>query len=217
MNRFALKIAGAVAGIIAGTALAALLSAWALPGMVSEAALLLAVTIATVVLVASGMQYSNFTERYPVIQDFYTQVEKDAFNQRFVWYVAGPVGAILSGVLLMLLGFSVLPEREPYESYLGAGFLLIVAAVFFLIYGGILKGKYNIAEYNSENRPSPQAKLRSGVCGVIMFIALIIFLVLRYWKGVPDRVCWVVFPLGAILCGVTASIMKALQDQKGGD
>lgn len=217
MNAFSLKIAGSVAAIIAGVALAALLSALGLPTPIATAALLLAVTAATVVLVASGMQHSNFVERHPVITDFYTQKQRDDFNQRFVWYIAAPVGAILCGVALVVLAFCFLPEREPYESAVGAVFLCIIAiSVFFLIYGGMQKSKYDIAAYNNEYSPSPQVRLRNAVKGAIMLTATVVFLVWGLFVEDGWAASWIAFPIGGILCGLAETIMSALQ-QKNAD
>lgn len=215
MNAFSLKIAGSVAFIIAGAALAALLSALGFSELTAAAALLMAATAATVVLIASGMQHSNFTERHPAVADFYTQKQRDDFNQRFVWYIAAPVGAILCGVILVVLAFSILPEQEPYESYIGAAFLGIVAvSVFFLIYGGMQKGKYDIAAYNSENSPSPQEKLRNAVKGAVMLAAVVVFLVWGILVEDGWKASWIAFPIGGILCGLVENIMSALQQKR---
>ena len=95
MTRFAWRIALATGGIIAGVGLCALLEARGVPEMVVGFVLLLIIAVCTVVFVASGIQHDIFRKRYPVIADFYTQEEKDAFHQRFVWHIAGGVGAIL--------------------------------------------------------------------------------------------------------------------------
>lgn len=42
--------------------------------------------------------------------------QNHAFHAKFVWFIAGGVGAILFGVALMLLFFSSFPERQPYEA-----------------------------------------------------------------------------------------------------
>lgn len=163
MNRFSLRMSLAIAAIIAGIGLMALLNAAGVAEYLSAAAFLLVVTLSVVVIVASGIQHENFRKQHPVIADFYPQTEKDAFHAKFVWYISGGVGAILFDVVLFLLFGSMLPEREPYESLLGGVFLLIIAgAVFSFVYGGMQEDKYKIWKYNRDNNPTPEAKKEAG-------------------------------------------------------
>ena len=178
MTAFARKIASGVSAIIVGVAVFCLasLTGEGRVGMLCMAAFFLIITVAVVVFIASGIEEDHFRKQHPVITDFYTEKQKADFRRRFVWYIAGGVGAILFGVFLMILTFAFFPEQEPYESIAGTAFLLIVAgAVWFLIYGGMMAGKYNIPEYNWENAPSPEDKAkrrRAGTaCAVIMLLA----------------------------------------------
>ena len=110
MNSFSRRVALAIGGILAGVALGVFLSTL-IPELLSSAVILLAVTVAVVVLVASGIEYENFCKKNPVIADIYSPEEKDTFHQKFVWLISGGVGAILFGVVLLMLFFSVFPER----------------------------------------------------------------------------------------------------------
>lgn len=204
MTTYARRTAGAVSAIIAGTS--AMMSLHGYIGdTLSGAVFMLIVAIAAVVLVASGMEEDNFRQQYPTIPDFYTDAQKYAFRRRYIWYTAGGVGAILSGVVLLILAFTVVPEREPYESLLGAAFMLIVAgAVYFLIYGGMLEDKYNIPKYNRQNNPTPEDRERRRravtACAVIMLLATALFvglgLTLDQWA-----LAAVIYPVAGILCG----------------
>ena len=118
MTTYARRIAGAVSAIVAGAAVMILLYGYI--GELSGAVFMLIVAIAAVVLVASSMEEDNFRKQYPTIPDFYTDAQKYTFRRRYIWYIAGGVGAILSGVVLLILAFTFVPEREPYESLLGA-------------------------------------------------------------------------------------------------
>ena len=146
MNRFSLRMALSISAIIAGVALMIFLKVLIPSGsseILAVALFMLIVTISVVVIVASGIQYDNFRKKHPVIQDFYTEEEKDAFHQKFVWYIAGGVGAILFGVVLLIGVFAFLPEQEPYESISAAVFMLLIAgAVFSFVYGGMQEDKY---------------------------------------------------------------------------
>ena len=84
MNRFSLQIALPVFSIIAGISLMILLSSLGLSEMLAVALFMLILTISVVVIVAGGIQHDNFCKKHPVIQDFYTEEEKDVFHQKFV-------------------------------------------------------------------------------------------------------------------------------------
>ena len=207
MTLYARKIAGAVASIVGGTALWSALYALGVHEMLGTAVLLLVVAMAAVVLIASSMEEEHFRKKNPVIPDFYTEKQKEQFHRRYIWYIAGGVGAILLGVVLTVLVFTVIPEREPYESSMGALFLMIVAcSVYFLIYGGMLEDKYNIAKYNRQNNPTPEDRERrrraSTVCAVIMLLATAVFLFLglTYYRW---ELAAVIYPVGGVLCGVS--------------
>ena len=205
MTLYARKIAGGVSAIVGSVALWSFLSALGLSEMLGTAMLLLVIAAAAVVFIASSMEEEHFRKKHPVIPDFYTEPQKERFHRRYIWYIAGGVGAILLGVVLMVLAFTVLPEREPYESYIGAAFLAVVAcAVYFLIYGGMLEDKYNIAKYNRQNNPTPEDKSRrrraTTACSVIMILATAVFLFagLAYYKW---NWAAIIYPVGGVLCG----------------
>ena len=205
MTLYARKIAGGVSAIVGSVALWSFLSALGLSEMLGTAILLLVIAAAAVVFIASGMEEEHFRKKHPVIPDFYTEPQKERFHRRYIWYIAGGVGAILLGVVMMVLAFTVLPEREPYESYIGAAFLAVVAcAVYFLIYGGMLEDKYNIAKYNRQNNPTPEDRSRrrraTTACSVIMILATAVFLFagLAYYKW---NWAAIIYPVGGVLCG----------------
>ena len=215
MNRFSLRMALSISAIIAGVALMIVLNAYNPSDsfeMLAGALFMLIVTISVVVIVASGIQYDNFRKKHPVIQDFYTEEEKDAFHQKFVWYIAGGVGAILFGVVLLIGVFAFLPEKEPYESISAAVFLLLIAgAVFSFVYGGIQEDKYKIWKYNRDNNPDPESKKRldlaGAVSGAIMLTATAIYVGLGFTRNAWGTAWWV-FPVGGILCGVVHVFMN---------
>ena len=218
MTAYARKIASGVAAIIAGVALIPLanLIGTEQAGMLFVAAFFLILTAAVVVFIASGIEEDQFRKRHPVITDFYTERQKSDFRRRFVWYIAGGVGAILFGVFLMIMAFVVFPEQEPYESIAGTVFLLIVAgAVWFLIYGGMLEDKYDIPKYNRENNPTPEDKERrrraATACAVIMILATAVFLTVGLgwdrWESAG-----IIYPVGGVLCGAAWVLLGPKMD-----
>lgn len=216
MNRFAKRISCSIGAIIAAVALLVLLEITALSEMLGVAVMLLIITIAVVVLVASGIEHEHFCKRHPTIADFYSDEEKEAFHRRFIWHIAGGVGAILFGVVLLILSFTVFPEQEPYESIVASGFLFIVAlAVMSFVYAGIQQDKYDISKYNRDNNPTPEAKKRlhliGTLCGCIMLLATAIFLGVGLLTGEWHNAVWV-FPVGGILCGVISMALDPYRD-----
>lgn len=212
MTRQAHRIALSVGGILTGVALMLFAIALGLAELLAAALFLLILTVCVVVLVASGIQGDNFRRKYPTIQDFYTQEQRDAFHQRFVWLMAGGVGAILLGVVLLTLFFAVFPEKEFYELMATGSFLLIVAgAAGCLIYGGMQEEKYQIWKYNRDNNPTPEAQARKNligaICGAMMTLCAAVYvgagLALGLW-----RTAWWVFAVGGILCGVVSILLN---------
>ena len=210
MNRFAWKISLSIGTIILGASLCALLEGLGVPAMVYGALMLAIVAVAVTVLVASGIQYDNFRKRHPTISDFYTQAQREAFHDRFVWYIAGSIGAIILGVALCALAFQFLPEQEPHETFVGAGLLLVISlAVTCMVWAGITEDKYKISKYNRENErefhPSEEDRRRNDrvgrLCGVIMTLATAVYLVFGFTQNAWATAWWV-FPVGGVLCGV---------------
>ena len=218
MNRFSKRISCSIGAIIAAVAVLIILNVLGVHESLSAAFLLLVITISVVIMVASGIQEENFRKKYPVIADFYSEDEKDAFHQKLVWYIAGGVGAILFGVVLMIVCFAFLPEQEPYESIVGSIFLLIIAgAVTVFVYAGMQDEKYKIWKYNRDNNPTPEAKKKLNTigtaCGCIMLLATAVYAALGFIRDAWD-IAWWVFPVGGILCGI---VSIALNPYKGED
>ena len=98
MTCFIRRMTLAIGAIIAAVGGMPIFNVLGLPEMLSVAFLLLVITVSVVTIVASGMQYDRFCKKNPTIPDFYSQEEKDAFGQKFIWYIAGGVGGILFGL-----------------------------------------------------------------------------------------------------------------------
>lgn len=208
MTRFARRISLAVAGILAGLGLAALAEGCGLPDTMTGLLFLPILTVCVVVFVASGIQHENFCRSHPVIADFYTEEEKEAFGQKFVWYMAGGVGAVLTSLILLTLLEGLFGEEPPWDAWsVGAFFFILAGAAWSFTYGGILHDKYDVAKYNRENNPSPEAQRRKSlagtICGVMMLLATAVYvglgLSLDLW-----RKTWWIFAVGGILCAVVS-------------
>ena len=221
MNRFALKIALAVGAIILAVALCALMEGLGVPELAFGAMLIAVVAVSVTVLVASGIQYDNFCKRHPVIPDFYTQAQRESFHDRFVWYIAGSIGAIILGAALCALAFAFLPEEEPFETFVGAGMLLIVAAaVTVMIWAGVVEDKYRIDKYNRTNErelhPTEEDKKRNErvgrVCAAVMALAAAVYLYFGFTRDAWGNAWWV-FPVGGVLCGVASILLGPSEEE----
>lgn len=217
MNRFSKRMAFAVGGIIAGVGLCGLLDAKGVSDYLTYGVFLLIVAVCVVVIVASALQEDNFRKQYPVIADFYTEQDRQAFRQKFVWFIAGGVGAILFGVALLILFFFRFPEEEPFESFAASIFLFIVAgAVTAFVYAGIQEDKYKIWKYNRDNNPTPEVKKRKGlintICAALMVLATAVYvglgLALDLWST-----AWWVFAVAGILCAVVCIVLNPYKDE----
>jgi len=210
MTRFAKRMACSIGGIIAAIAVMILFTALGVHELLSVSFLLLVITVSTVVMVASGIQKDHFHKCHPVVSDFYTEEEKEAFHQKLVWLISGGVGAILFGVVLMVAAFYFLPEQEPYESIVSSLFLLIIAgAVSTFVYAGIMDEKYKIWKYNRDNNPTPEAKKRLNaigtICVCIMLAATAVFLAIGFSSD--DWSKFWLFPVGGILCAIVSVVL----------
>ena len=150
MDRYTRRVTFAVGAILFGVSLMILLIGFGFHEVLSVALLLMIIAISTVVLVAAGIEEDHFRKCHPTVPDFYTDEEKENFHRRLIWYISGGVGAILFGVVLLILCSDFLPQTEFYDSLVSSVFLLIVdGAVMSFIYAGMQDDKYKIWKYNN--------------------------------------------------------------------
>lgn len=168
------------------------------------------VIVATLILIVQGMKDSDYRRKHPVIQDFYTQEEKDAFDSHFPARIATGIGLLLIGILIGMNGDTLpLPGSMTDDFYYGIFLLIVTAGVSILIYTGMQKQEYDIEAYNKDNSQKNSGKCDpiAAWCGCIMLVATIIFLtaglVFRLWE-----ICWIVYPIGALLCGIVTLILN---------
>jgi len=212
MNRFILRVTCAVGAIIAAVGVMCMMDGFGVHEMLSVAFFMLVVTICMVVLVASGMEHDHFSKKHPVIQDFYTEEEKEDFHRKFIWYISGGVGAILFGVVFLLIACAFPAVEEKHEALISGTFLLIIAgAVMSFTYGGMQDEKYKIWKYNRDNNPTPEAKKRLNligtVCACIMLTATAIYVALGLSRNTWGTDIWL-FAVGGICCVITSVILN---------
>lgn len=177
------------------------------------------VTIAVVIFIMSGIHHSNFINKNPFVENFYTQKEVDVFNKKFSVMITAGVLTILIGVILMLGVGAIYPEfesNEYLESLLTCIFMFcITIGVTILVYAGTQKSKYNIEAYNASHDPESltykKEKLTSTVCGCIMMTATIIYLILAFVGGEWGMPSVVVFAVGGICCGIASVVIDLIK------
>lgn len=261
MNRYDLSIVAGVACILVGVGLIGLLEAFGWPENLQTVALLSCVVVGVVLLVMGGLSHGEFKRRNPSIEPRYPAEALDRFGRRFPMMIALGVGIILLDVI-MLVGLS--PEDSSLDFARGvrleeiiiAPFMLILAiAVGILIWAGMQKSKYDLSELTyiahrqdlgadlpaSAIVKTPEQiradRIMGVVCGVIMLLATIVFLVwglvplfdhVGGWDGIDKwalkdairsgqggfAVSWIAFAVGGILCGVTCLIGSVLSKSK---
>lgn len=218
-NQFSKWISAGIGLILLGISVMMFLTS---AGMNEEYAAVVFFTLliaAVMIMVVMGLQMEQFSKKHPVIEDFYTEEEKDQAYRKFTVRIAVGVGLILVGLLVQLMGGVALDEavlsREAAvqrETVLDAVFMLIISvAVPILTYAGMQKAKYDIEKYNKEGNPSPERRkryvLKRKVCGCIMLLATCVYL---FWSFTTNNwgVTWVVYPIAGILCGVAALVLS---------
>jgi len=184
----------------------------AVPDKWTELIMFGGIIIGVMILIVAGMQADRFTKKNPFIEDFYTTEEKDNFDKKFIIYCAVAIGMILLGVLWMVMSEEIIPQEGIGADLDSVVFMIILSiAVPLLVYAGIQKGKYNIAEYNHENSLDKKKKeeetLIGKICACIMILATALFLGLgfitgQWWLAPP------IFIIGGLLCGVAAIIFS---------
>lgn len=216
VNWFSVLISSGVALILFGVGLTVLWSG--LVGRFSwpestealgAAILLLCVLVAVTLFIVSGIRYEQFCKQNPVLEDFYSDEQKEVFRRRFVWLIAGPVAAILGGVVI-LVALAELSEQMRFEELLVAGFLWIIgAASAVLTYTGLQADKYNLAKYNLHNTPEYKRMddLTGMVCGGIMLTATAGYIALAQLSGGWGDHWWI-FAVGGLLCAISATVIE---------
>lgn len=218
-NKFSKGIAFGVGIILLGTtillyfaglsAMAGTLELEEKYGIIGVTILLFCVLIALPIFITLGIQEENFKKKNPKLSNIYSAEEQENFNKKFIVGIATGVSLILLGTifLIFLYGMKMVSEESTIPVVILMAFVTI--AVPILSYFGIQKDKYDIEKYNEKNSEGGKKREETSgkICGVIMLIATAIFLSLGFifnlWK-----ICWVVFPIGGILCGIVSTILE---------
>lgn len=221
MNTFAKRITAGVVLVLLGVCVMLAGFGLHLPEALATVLFFPFLIAAIAFFITGGMEHDHFVKKHPEIQPFYTEEEQESFRKKFAPAIAIGISLILVGVVVMIGGTAVFGEanldaNESLASLLTAGMLLfITGGVGTLVYMGMQDSKYHIQEYNAENKmeKSKAGRISEGICGCIMLLATVIFLI---WSFMTNRwdISWIVFPVGGILCAVTSIVCKMVSDDK---
>lgn len=177
---------------------------------------LIFVVIGVAILILFGIRNSDFKQKNPFIVNFYKEKEIDDFNRKFSVMVTVGVSLYIINAIIFLAVVTLFPEidgNEYLESLIGSVFFLIIAvATMIIVYAGLQKDKYNIEKYNQLNNKTSEIykkdSLTGAVCGCIMMIATILYLIAAFLGGEWGMPSVVVFPVGGICCGIASIIIE---------
>lgn len=242
-NLFDRVISAGVGILLLGIGMMLLLTGIGMDEIMATAAFFVFLIIAVLMFVVMGLQDDQFKKKHPVIEDFYTEEEKDQAYRKFTVRIAVGIGMILADVLFIMVGESRAEslelvdaaKAESLEAILTGVFMILIAfAVSVIVYAGLQKDKYNVAAYNKESNPTPEKKKRDALigklCGCIMLVATIIFLIWGFWGksnfwGQESSIggfgtAWIIYAVAGILCGVVAVALgkdDSQDKEDGGD
>lgn len=182
---------------------------------------LIFVVIAVAIFVLFGIRDEDFKKKNPFVINFYKEKEIDAFNKKFSVMVTVGVSLYIINLILLLGLLNAFPKIDGNEYLeclvMSFFFLIITIATVILVYACMQKDKYDIDKYNQMNDKNSETykkdKLTGSVCGCIMLLATIVYLIFGFiydgW-GMPYVLS---FAVGGICCGI-ASIIINIKNNK---
>ena len=200
----------------------ALYGAVGMPGNWVAAVLISGIAVAVAILVVAGIRYDRFEKEHPVLQDFYTKEQRDRFLNRYPFLITLPIVLFfLAVVWLILLGERAEQLGERAEAILVGVFLTAVAlGVAVLVWAALRKGKYDIAQWNKQHDPSPEAvaqrKKVGKVCGAIMLAATVVYMILGFGSMALEGDYggswgwawgWIVYPIAGVICALASHLL----------
>ncbi len=220
-NHFIRQICGGTVSVLLGVSIMLALIGFGVAEEIATMVFLGFVVIGAAIFILGGIQHGDFVKKHPQIPNFYTEAQKEKFQHKFPILLVTGIVLVMLGVML-LIGVSVvvgekrMEQDEALSCLITAIFMLfITVAAPVFIYAGMQKYKYNTEEYNLENRPekSKCQKLKETLNSCIMLSATAVFLV---WELAFEgwSICWIVYVVGGLLCGVTSTICGALERQE---
>lgn len=183
---------------------------------------LIFLVVGVAILVLMGIRHDDFKEKHPSVVNFYKEDEIDGFNRKFSVMVTVGVSLFIINMIILIglqTVFPVIDGNDYLESLVASLFFLIIAiGTMILIHAGIQKDKYNIDKYNQLNDKKSEAykkdSLVGTVCGCIMMIATIIYLIIAFITGKWGMPTVVSFAVGGICCGIASVVINQINSAK---
>ncbi len=212
MEKWRRKLTFGITMLIVGLAVYQILDSFQIAETIVNILFLMIVIVAILDLIVAGMQHDIYRKNHQVISNFYSKEEKQKSEEKFPIYIAVGIGIILFGVLIGMNGdeFPLLVGMTS-DFYNGIFLILTAIGVGTIVYNGLGQVKYDIEGYNKENNPDfISKKINNKIvtwCGCIMIFVTILFciagFVFQLWE-----ICWIVYPVGGLLCGMIALIFQ---------
>lgn len=217
INKFSLMISWGVFLILVGVSLCVFIAGFGTEGeewvgAVAGAVVLLFVAAAVFLFVYAGITHGEYVRKYPEMTEVFSAEEAAAFHKKFTLTVALLVTGILLDVTALVVAFAIAESRVDANPQIGC----YITSVFLFVLGGLVAGlcymgiqhnKYDVAEYNRENRheKAKNEGVTGKVCSSIMLLATATFLVCGFVWNLWHP-AWVVFPVCGILCGIVGTL-----------
>lgn len=189
---------------------------------------LIGVALGLMMIVPAGLARADFVRKHPHLPDFYTEEKRADIRRSFTYELVGGIVFVFVGVVVMILF-----ADGPFEELIGVPLMLACIAIGAraIVHGSIIFGFSNISNYNAaaaemlsveeiarapltpEQRKEMLSKNSTdkrigALCGAIMMIATIAGLVMLFVPGYQQPFFWLAWPIGGLLCGLTATLMK---------
>lgn len=206
-NAFARCVTAGIAAILAGvTAATACEFVLHTAESIQVLAFFPPVVLGVVILVAGGLQFSAVEKKHPAVDIVYPPERIEAFDRRFPWLIAGPIGFTIAAMA----------AAGALESSLGdaVGVLVMAAvtlAVPVLVWAGMQKGKYTEPDEARRKRDDPAFAKREELTGkaiaVLWLLVVIVYLLWSCFTGGWET-GWPVFAVGGLLTAVIAVVLE---------
>ena len=188
----------------------------------SSVIFLVFVIVAVAIFIVTGLQKEYFEKKYPYIENFYSEAEKETFYKKRIKFVTAGVVLIICGMILSFSSDAVISDNQTISNVIdldmltGALFMIFVTiAVVLFVYTGTQDSKYNIEHYNLTHDHNSQTykngKKISTICACIMMAATMIYLGFGF-LGKLWHIAWVVYPVFGIACGIVTMIINRNDD-----
>lgn len=176
--------------------------------LIGVVAVLIGVAFAVPLFIVSDTREEDFKKKNLVVANVYSEEELERGNSKYTTMLAIGISIILVGVVVMmtLFGLKIFGKSTLPVAVL---MLFVTIGASLIVYSGKMKDKFDIDKYNKENSEEykKQNNLVGKICGVLMMLATIIFLI---WGFTTNMwyINWIVFPISGILCGIISIIFK---------